>query len=252
MKTTTAVGAAAALIIGFGAWYWLGNTAVESPAPLTADYKNATYIIEGQPVQLVDGRAETAAAPGSASTVATQYFGNEAVGDLNGDGLRDIAFLLTQDPGGTGTFFFVVAAIKTADGYQGTSAVLLGDRIAPQTTEIREGTLIVNYAERRPDDPMTAPPSVGVSKYLKLDVATMQFGEVVQNFEGEADASKGGYCTADQRKADVCTQDYSPVCATVNIQCIKAPCNPIQQTFSNSCNACKNSLVSSYLVGECK
>lgn len=59
-------------------------------------------------------------------------------------------------------------------------------------------------------------------------------------------------CTASQRNVDFCTSDYSPVCATVNIQCIKAPCDPVQETFSNSCNACKNPLVSSYLLGECK
>lgn len=59
-------------------------------------------------------------------------------------------------------------------------------------------------------------------------------------------------CLPEQRKADMCTADFAPVCAKVNIQCIKAPCNPIQETFSNACNACKNSLVESYVAGECK
>lgn len=59
-------------------------------------------------------------------------------------------------------------------------------------------------------------------------------------------------CTDDQRKAEVCIELYEPVCATVNIQCIKAPCNPIQETFSNSCQACINSLVESYTQGECE
>ena len=45
---------------------------------------------------------------------------------------------------------------------------------------------------------------------------------------------------------------YEPVCATVNIQCIKAPCDPIKETFSNSCTACINPLVESYTQGECK
>lgn len=134
-----------------------------------ADYKNTTYIIEGQSVTLTDGRAETTVAPGSASKTVTQYFGNEATGDLNNDGTPDVAFLLTQDAGGSGTFYYVVVALKTSDGYQGTNAILLGDRIAPQTTEIREGQLIVNYADRKPDEPMTAQPSVGVSKYLKVE-----------------------------------------------------------------------------------
>jgi len=59
-------------------------------------------------------------------------------------------------------------------------------------------------------------------------------------------------CLPEQRNVDACTADYTPVCATVEIQCIRAPCNPIQETFSNSCNACKNSLVKSYVLGECQ
>lgn len=117
--------------------------------------------------------AETEAAPGSASKIVTRYFGNEATGDLNGDGAADVAFLLTQDGGGSGTFYYVVAALKEAGGYRGTNAILLGDRIAPQTTEIRNGTLIVNYADRKPSDPMTTQPSVGVSKYLKIQGTTL-------------------------------------------------------------------------------
>ena len=65
------------------------------------------------------------------STGFTSY--SSAVGDLNGDGTPDVAFLLTQSPGGSGTFYYAVVALRTATGYTGTNAVLLGDRIAPQT-----------------------------------------------------------------------------------------------------------------------
>jgi len=58
-------------------------------------------------------------------------------------------------------------------------------------------------------------------------------------------------CTKDQRIGDVCFDIYDPVCAKVNIQCIKAPCDPIYQTYPNSCEACRNFLVDSYIKGEC-
>jgi hypothetical protein len=96
------------------------------------------------------------------------YFGNEARGDLDGDGVDDAAFIITRDGGGSGTFYYVGVAFATPQGYQGTNAVLLGDRIAPQTTEIRDKKLIVNYADRKPGEPMTTRPSVGVSKYFQV------------------------------------------------------------------------------------
>jgi putative hemolysin len=130
--------------------------------------KDATYQIEGNPVTLVNGLSEVEAAPGSASKTVTRYFGNEATGDLDGDGQPDVAFLLTQESGGSGTFFYVVAALQTEGGYVGTNAILLGDRIAPQSTTIQDGTIVVNYAERKPGEPFTAAPSVGVSKYFKV------------------------------------------------------------------------------------
>ncbi len=34
-----------------------------------------------------------------------------------------------------------------------------------------------------------------------------------------------------------CTADYTPVCGSVQVQCITAPCLPVRETFSNSCMA---------------
>lgn len=163
---------------------------VDVPARSAADHKNATYIIDGAPVTLVNGAAETAI-PNSASKVATNYFGNEMVKDLNDDGRNDIVFLLTQNTGGSGTFYYAAAALNTEAGYVGSHAFLLGDRIAPQTTESGPGKqVIVNYLERAPGVPMTAPPSSGKSLRLMLDAGSLKFDEVVASFEGEADPSR--------------------------------------------------------------
>ena len=128
-----------------------------------ADYTAATVVIEGRPIVL--------------GTEGTAYFGNVAKGDLNDDGIVDLAFIVTQNSGGSGTFYYAVAAFQnTAGKYSGSNAILLGDRIAPQTTEIRDGVLIVNYADRNEGEPFTTAPSRGVSKYF--DVDAMQLVEI--------------------------------------------------------------------------
>lgn len=158
------------VVAGLGAWYLLGATPKKPATELsTNDYKNTSYNIEGTTVTLKSGSSQVESAPGSASVTTTLYFGNEVMADLNGDGMEDVALLLTQDTGGSGVFYYAVAALKTENGYTGTNGILLGDRIAPQTTEYRDGQIIVNYADRKPGEPMTVDPSVGVSKYLKLE-----------------------------------------------------------------------------------
>ncbi len=156
-----------------------------------SSYKDASYVIDGKVVKLVNGKAEIEAAPGSASKIVTKYFGNEVKADLNNDGREDAAFILTQETGGSGVFYYVVAALNKEAGYEGSQGVFLGDRIAPQTTELGDSNLIiVNYADRKPGEDFSVKPSVGKSLQLFLDTTSMQFAEVVKDFEGEADPSR--------------------------------------------------------------
>ena len=148
-------------------------------------------MIEGQRIKLADGLAEAETSPGSASRIVTRYFGNELKTDLNDDGREDVVFLLTQQRGGSGTFFYAVAALNTEAGYRGSDGYLLGDRIAPQTpvvsrTPRHKNVVVVSYGDRRPDEPMTAQPSVVKSVYLKLDAGTVRWGIVAPGFEGES------------------------------------------------------------------
>jgi hypothetical protein len=180
MNRTKIAGLIAILIVAIAGVMFLWSKSAEAPiVPPPArgqsafDGKNATFTIDGNSVTLVNGVSEVPAAPGSASEIITRYFGNDASGDLNGDGLPDTAFLVTQDGGGSGLFYYVVVALKTADGYKTTNAFFIGDRIAPQSTYIPANSqeLQVNYAERKPGEPMTAQPSVGVTLTLKVTPA---------------------------------------------------------------------------------
>lgn len=138
------IGAVVILIVGF---YALNNFIYSEKQGDSAgqpSYKDIAYVIEGEEVQLIDGNAQTAAATGTAQIVTT-FAGNEAEGDLNEDGISDVAFLLTQDRGGSGTFYYVVAALKTDTGYQGTSAGFIGDRIDIESVESEGGIIRVNF-----------------------------------------------------------------------------------------------------------
>lgn len=151
------------------------------------DYKNIAYEIDGQSVLLKNGFTEIEIAPNSASKMQVQYFGNELVSDINSDGRDDVVFLLTTQTGGSGTFYYVVGALNTENGYVGTDGYFLGDRIAPQTVEKSQDArhkdvIVVNYAERGEGEAMTAQPSVNKSVYLKLDKQTNRWAIVANNF----------------------------------------------------------------------
>ena len=140
------------------------------------DPKNSTYQIEQILITLTDGKYEKETVPGSASKISVFMFGEPIKGDLNKDGKEDAGVILVYNSGGSGTFYYATVALNDGDKYNGTNAILLGDRIAPQTKEIKNGEFIVNYAERKPTDSMTVQPSIGVSKYLIIEN-----GKLVEN-----------------------------------------------------------------------
>lgn len=139
-----------AFILIIGGVFWLYRGEAEN-------YQSISYQLAGEEISL----GET-----------YRYFGNEIRKDLDGDGQEDIAFLVSQN-----TRFYLAGALSRDDGYKGTSLVMLGDNVHPQNTESGPGRdVIVNLADER---------GVGKSLYLRLDQENLEFGEVVQNFEGE-------------------------------------------------------------------
>ena len=135
----------------------------EQPAPADSaaafDPRNASFSLDGRTVALTNGLSQAPAAPGSASSVTTRYLGKLAHGDLTGDGQEDLAYLVTREGGGSGRFYYVVAAVGGVKGYKTTNAFLVGDRIDPQSLRITSNELQVNFLGRERDEPMTASPS---------------------------------------------------------------------------------------------
>jgi heat shock protein HslJ len=183
-----------ALIVSIVIFYALSFTTQKSPTPtavqpvmtmpvITNDVQNLTYTLDGETFTVLNGIAIDTS---KGSTTTVQLFGEHVHGDFNGDKVVDVAVLLTKNSGGSGTFFYAVLAIAKNGVYYPTNALLLGDRIAPQTITVKNGRAIYNYAERKASDPMTTPPSVGKSLYVQYDTQSGQIGEFVAGFEGEA------------------------------------------------------------------
>lgn len=181
----------AVAVLGIGGFFILNSSIYHKKQAFGgSSAQNAEYVIEGTRVRLVDGVSEEWAL-GSAQTSTVRYFGNDLAMDLDNDGRIDTVFLVTQTSGGSGTFYYVVAALNTESGYRGSEAYLLGDRIAPQSIEQSQNprhknVFVVNYADRKPGEAMSVAPSIGKSVYLKLNPQSMQFGYVEPNFEGES------------------------------------------------------------------
>lgn len=130
--------------------------------------KNISYEIEGKSVLLHDGLAQTVIVPGSSSMNVTTYIGDEAYGDLDGDGRDDVAFFLTQDGGGSGTFYYLAVAYRAGEGYVGTNAIFLGDRIVTFPIEMNNGIIRVRYLERAPTQSFSSVPSIETVKLFKV------------------------------------------------------------------------------------
>ena len=282
--------------------YQSGNTGTRS----VFDPKNAVYTIEGDAIALINGKAEKEIA-GGASKIEVMNWGEPSTGDLNADKVDDAALIITYSAGGSGTFYYITAALQNEQSgvAAGTNAILLGDRIAPQNISINNSKIMVNYADRKQSEPFTARPSVGITRYFevqgsvlaevtedsaKKEQACILSGGTIgtslcckssgdfpnasligacgcspQNshevkvcacgpdrvFDGTGCVNQTTFCQPSQQQGDACFQLYDPVCAKVNIQCVTTPCDPINETFSNSCEACRNSLVESYTRGEC-
>lgn len=150
-------------IIAAGTW-WYALSAPQSAQIAKAQRvyewgESATFSINGKSITLYEGIA-TSSIPRLDLVFTTRYVGHEAVGDLNGDGRADKAFVVSQSTGKSGVFYYVIAAIKKGDSYKTTNAYYIGDRIMLQNLSIEDGELDADFLHKKPSDPADAQPSV--------------------------------------------------------------------------------------------
>jgi hypothetical protein len=158
---------------------------------IAEDPSNATYILDGKYMRLRDGYFEVSAAPGSATKIRVSIIAEPVYGDIDKDGDKDAVMFLVFKPGGSATFYYVAAAIKTKAGFYGTTAALLGDRIKPLNLNIYNGMVVATYADRSPSQPMAAVPLIEKSTYMVFDEDQL----VLHPGVGEKDKLFSGWVT---------------------------------------------------------
>jgi len=168
------------ILIIIGIWFAVHKVSKPVPVintPVTEathpSLSSATFTFDGDPVILKNGK-NIAPVDASAESLETDLTSFVAYGDLNGDGKEDAAVLLTQSGVGSGTFIYVAALVSGPVTYKGTNAVFIGDRISPQSITIKKGAISVTYLDRKPDEPLSAEPTVSTTKsyrYSSLDTS---------------------------------------------------------------------------------
>ncbi|MGI9125555.1 MAG: hypothetical protein ACR2JM_12510 [Mycobacterium sp.] len=130
----------------------------DAPQANSASAEDITVDIDGQKFALSGGVAGT-----------VRVVGEPVSGDLNADGKPDAALLISNDPGGSGTFFYAVVAINDGGAYHASNVVPLGDRIVPKSVDFTDGRFAYHYLTRKPDQPMADAPTVETTTTVALD-----------------------------------------------------------------------------------
>ena len=167
-RSITATGALALALLGSAACGSTGAASGGTPVP-APDARNATYRIEKDIVTLANGRLERDGAPGSASKIVTTLVDPQTTGDVDGDGRIDTIAILVNQPGGSGSFYYLAALLNTASGVSATPAIALGDRIAVTGLRVDGKTIVVELLDHASGQPMAASPTVAVTKRFVVD-----------------------------------------------------------------------------------
>jgi hypothetical protein len=104
-----------------------------------------------------------------AAKVVTTLTGQRVSGDVDGDGRMDTVVILVNQPGGSGTFYYLAALLNTTAGLTVTPAVLLGDRIKVNAVRLDGRAVVVDLLDRAAGQPLAASPSVAMAKRFAID-----------------------------------------------------------------------------------
>jgi hypothetical protein len=128
--------------------------------------EQATYqldLADSGEVTLEGGQHSEPTVAGSATELQVNLTDNIATGTLNGEGA--VAAVITADPGGSGTFYYLAVFTPVADGLENTATTLLGDRVLVNSIDISNNTIVVDMVEAGADDALCCPTQHVINTY---------------------------------------------------------------------------------------
>lgn len=162
--------AAILAIVTLGSRSNLPSSASETIAPLTEagllnGLCNVPTVSEAgsETVQFKDGKAEWNGCRGE--IVKT------AIGDLNGDGINDGAFVFTYNSGGSGYFTSLLVFVASEKGAKPVGERTLGDRSIANSLKISHGTITLDVLGHRSSDSASKPTLKRVVKFKVKNTA---------------------------------------------------------------------------------
>lgn len=117
--------------------------------------------------KLEDGEFRAPVAPGSASELVIRL-GKWSTGDLDGTGGVDAVAITVENPGGSGTFYYLHALVSEEDALRDVDTAFLGDRIRVEGVSVHDRVIAVALLDRPPDAPFAEAPSVPVIRTFRL------------------------------------------------------------------------------------
>lgn len=139
---------------------------------------------------LEDGEFRAPVAPGSASELVIRL-DKWGTGDLDGTGGADAVAITVENPGGSGTFYYLHALVNEEEAFHDADVAFLGDRIRVEGVSVHDGVITVAMLDRPPDAPYAEAPSVPLIRKFRLAGESLEELEFVT---AQADAGDALAC----------------------------------------------------------
>ncbi len=142
------------------------NEATSAPAKPTTVPEEVTKVRSGQyqlgasdalrTVQLTDGKFEEGM-PGGDNFLSVVMTDLVAVGDLNADGVDEVATLVSENYGGSGVFVFLAVYANVNGTLTFLTSSMVDDRPQSNALSIDKGEIFLDAIIHGPDEPMCCP-----------------------------------------------------------------------------------------------